>query len=39
MRFVLLIYLLTNSPAAHFCFTGDPDSPHQFVYVPLSRGP
>jgi hypothetical protein len=29
------LFLLTIAPAAYFSFTGDPDAPSPFVYLPL----
>jgi hypothetical protein len=34
-RILAVLFLLTIPPAAYFSFTGDPDSPHPVVYVPL----
>jgi hypothetical protein len=34
-RIVAVLFLLSIPPAAYFSFTGDPDSPHPVVYLPL----
>lgn len=34
-RIAAAVFLLTIIPAAYFSFTGDPESPSPFVYLPL----
>jgi hypothetical protein len=34
-RILAVLFLLTIPPAAYFSFTGDRDSPHPVVYLPL----
>jgi len=34
-RIFALLFILTIAPAAYFSFTGDPEAPSPFVYLPL----